>query len=321
MAQKSRRDRLRGVFEILAALTMQNAAYALLTRLPPLQATAWYNLSGATALFAWVKGKKLPLRGLGWAMWFLIARVAVSNLLVGVLLLYAAQRLSYGAAITTVALGAFVYGMWTILRNLFTSWGFRKLGVRAFGAVGVVLVNELWTGTFDRPGLIAALAGALCFWNYLDVTGRMSNRKLADEGATVASIITLLGLWALMGYVWLFGDSVRSVPVLGDLLIESAGTLLPLFVIGLILVAGLAIFTVPTILQNKAAGRLAKAERGFWTMFDSPIGALIGELFATIGWIQSEHRLTLVGWIGIAIVAAASYLNTRTPEEPPKRLG
>ncbi|GLZ08385.1 hypothetical protein Acsp03_58510 [Actinomadura sp. NBRC 104412] len=313
--------RLIGGGFILSALLSQSAGYAAIAELPALQAAAWYATGGAVALTLWnMRAGRLPKRGMGLGMWWLIVRMAVSDTVISVSFLYSVQELGIGPAAAAVSFGLLMVDGAKFWRHRTTSWGRYKISIRVVALAAILLANEPWNGEATVPGAVAAVISCFCFWNFTVVINKMTRKGLGDQGTTAAMWLSTPAIWGLLLLLWAIEDALSALPWLGRFVSGIAGdTWLPPEQIGLALVAGLFILFIPMLLQVRGSARLSAGDLGLWLLSDSAMAAVVGLIGSGLGLIAASHHPSLLVWAGIAILMIASVFNTLMPDDPPRQ--
>jgi hypothetical protein len=305
---------------ILLALLSQSAGYAAIAELPALQAAAWYATGGTVALTLWnMLAGRLPKRGMGPSMWWLIVRMAVSDAVISVSFLYSVQDLDIGPAAAAVSFGLLMVDGTMFWRHRSTSWGLLKILIRVVALVAILLANEPWNGEATVPGAVAAVLSCFCFWNFTVVIHKMTHMDLGDQGTTAAKWLSTPAIWGALLLLWGTEDSLSAIPGLGRFVSGISGdTWLPPEQIVLALVAGLFIVFIPMLLQVRGTALLSAAgDLGLWLLSDSAMAAVVGLIGAGLGLIAASHHPSPLVWTGIAILIIASVFNTLMPDDPP----
>ncbi|WP_141578161.1 hypothetical protein [Actinomadura sp. WMMA1423] len=317
----SRGLRLVGGGLIVLELAIQQAGFGVSSRVDPLAAALWMSIFGSVLLVGYVllveyvRGKgSLGITEFGAEMWVPIVRTAFSNGVIGVAYVIAVAKLGLGVTAAIVALGPLSVGFWGILKSLKDEqrsrrvWAWEQLALRVAAFGGVVMVNQPWHWLDDFSaatliGLVAAVASAVCFWNYIVcVFGKMDETK-TKGGLAVANVLSVpLTVFA----VWLTGKFMG-----GGLQVAFSKDVI---VTGVI--AGVLAITVPAILQDWATGKVSDRVTGVLYLLDSPIAAFIGVAGVFFGLLSDNQAAGLWVWGGIAIVVLAALRVTLKGDQP-----
>lgn len=311
----SRSLRLVGGGLIVLELAIQQAGFAVSSRIDPLAAALWMAIFGSLLLVGYVRTKgSLGVREFGAAMWVPVVRTAFSNSVIGVAYVIAVAKLGLGVTAAIVALGPLSVGFWGILGSLRNKerpvrvWAREQLALRVAAFGGVVMVNQPWKWLDDFStdtliGLVAAVASAVCFWNYIQcVFGKMDETK-TKGGLAVANFLSVpLTVFA----VWLTGKYMG-----GGLQVAFSTEVI---VTGL--VAGVLALTIPALLQDLATGKVSERVTGVLYLLDSPIAALLGAAGVFFGLLSENQASDIWVWSGIAIVVLAALRVTLKGDQP-----
>ncbi|MGI5204026.1 hypothetical protein ACQEU6_20910 [Spirillospora sp. CA-108201] len=311
----SRSLRLVGGGLIVLELTIQQAGFAVSSRIDSLAAALWMAIFGSLLLFGYVRAKgSLGVSEFGAAMWRPIVRTAFSNSVIAVAYVIAVDKLGLGVTAAIVALGPLSVGLWGIFKMLKDEehprrvWAREQLALRAAAFVGVAMVNQPWKWLEDFSadtliGLVAAVASAACFWNYITcVFGKMDETK-TKGGLAVANLLSVpLTVFA----VWLTGM------FMGGGLEVALST--EVVVTGL--VAGVLALTVPALLQDLATGKVSDRVTGVLYLLDSPIAAGLGAAGVFFGLLSENQASDIWVWSGIAMVVLAALRVTLKGDQP-----
>ncbi|NDU71676.1 hypothetical protein GWI34_03400 [Actinomadura sp. DSM 109109] len=297
-------------------IAIQQVGFAVSSRIDPLAAALWMAIFGSLLLVGYVRARgSLGVRQFGAAMWVPTVRTALSNSVIAVAYVIAVAKLGLGVTAAIVALGPLSVGFLGILKCLGDEmhparrkWAREQIALRFAAFGGVVLVNQPWKWlenftTDTLIGLVAAVASAVCFWNYIQcVFGKMDETK-TKGGLAVANLIsvplTIFAVW-LTG---LFMGGGLKVAFSTDVIVTG-------------LVAGLLALTIPALLQDLATGKVSERVTGVLYLLDSPIAAGLGVLGVFFGLLSENQSADIWVWSGIAIVVSAALRVTLKGDEP-----
>ncbi|WP_433467320.1 hypothetical protein [Spirillospora sp. CA-128828] len=312
--------RLVGGGLIVLELLIQQSGFALSSRVDSLAAALWMSVFGSFLLLGYARMYgSFGVRDFGSLMWESVIRVGVSNSVIGVTYVIAVAKLGLGVTAAITALGPLFVGFWGkpdnpgILRSLGESrpvkmWAWEQIALRAAAFGGVVLVNQpwKWLDDFDADtaiGLVAAVAAAVCFWNYIVcVFGKMDPEK-TKGGLAVANLVSV-------------PLTVFTVWVAGRYMGGGMEVALSLKVIGISVVAGVLALTLPAVIQDLATGKVSDRITGVLYLLDSPLAALIGVLGVTLGVLSDNQFPDTWVWVGIAVVVSAALRVTLKGDKP-----
>ncbi|NDU71675.1 hypothetical protein GWI34_03395 [Actinomadura sp. DSM 109109] len=300
----------------MCVIVIQQAGFAVGSIIDPLAAALWMAVFGGLLLALSVRATgSLGVRQFDTAMWVPTLQTGFSNSVTAVAYVIAVAELGLGVTAAIVALGPLSVGFLGILKCLRDKehparqeWAREQIALRFVAFGGVVLVNRPWKWlenftTDTLIGLVAAVASAVCFWNYINCVFGMMDETKTKGGLAVANLIAVpLTIFA----VWLAGKFMG-----GGMEVAFSPDVI---VIGL--VAGLLALTIPALLQDLATGKVSERVTGVLYLLDSPIAAGIGAVGVLLGILSETQSTDIWVWSGIAIVVSAALRVTLKGDEP-----
>ncbi|QRN98217.1 DMT family transporter [Archangium violaceum] len=271
---------------LLSMVSIQGGAALAKGLFPALGATVTAGLRLTLAALVLLAVFRPPLARLSRAQWAAVIPYGVALGAMNLTFYLAIARIPLGLGVTLEFVGPLVLAVAGSRRLLDFLWV-------VVAAAGIVLLTP-WSGTpgaLDMTGVLLALFAGACWAAYILLGGRLS--RLLPEGQGVA-VGMVFATFTVLPFVLTSVGEARFTPAL--------------------LLAGLGVAilssALPYTLEMIALRALPSRTFGILMSLEPAVGTLMGLVFL-------GERLTLLQWLAVGLVSAASAGSTLTARRVP----